>query len=159
MPGDLHKPPSPGRPPARRGMSCNPAIGRVPRNTRRKLLLGEKLARKSGDWGGWETIIVPPEFRGRGWLGDVKLAMKNRVFCVLIREIQDGVRHLAVSSLSGIRPDWHEMQRIKNEVCSKQHTGVEVYPPDDEVVDGADMFHVWVLPGSLPFSLCEAGSA
>ena len=34
-------------------------------------------------------------------------------------------------------------------------TAVEVYPPSDQVVDGADMFHIWVLPEPLPFSLYE----
>ena len=63
------------------------------------------------------------------------------------------MRHLAVSSLSGIRPTWPEMQRIKNELVGSDATAIEVYPPERDVIDQADMFHLWVLRGSLPFGL------
>lgn len=63
------------------------------------------------------------------------------------------MRHLAVSSLSGIRPTWHEMQRIKDDLAGPDTTAIEVYPPQREIVDGADMFHIWVLRGKLPFGL------
>jgi hypothetical protein len=75
------------------------------------------------------------------------------VFSVLDRTLENSVRHLAVSSLSGIRPAWHEMQRIKDELAGCDKTAVEVYPPAAEIIDQADMFHIWVLPGALPFSL------
>jgi hypothetical protein len=45
------------------------------------------------------------------------------------------------------------MQRIKNEIAGPGCTAVEVYPPAAEVVDGANMFHMWVLPLGLPFGL------
>lgn len=32
-------------------------------------------------------------------------------------------------------------------------TAVEVYPPHAEIVDDADMYHLWVLAAPLPFSL------
>ena len=64
-----------------------------------------------------------------------------------------GARHLAISSLSGIRPTWPEAQRMKNELAGDDATAVEVYPPQGEVVDQADMYHLWVLPGPIPFSL------
>ena len=63
------------------------------------------------------------------------------------------MRHLAVSSLSGQRPTWPEMQRIKDELAGPEATAIEVYPPRDQVVDEADMFHIWVLRGRLPFGL------
>lgn len=56
-------------------------------------------------------------------------------------------------SLSQERPTWWEMQRIKCDLSGKQSTAVEVYPPSDQVVDGADMFHIWVLPEPLSFGL------
>lgn len=87
----------------------------------------------------------------RGWLAEVDHVRKNRVFSVLVRNVHGAV-HLAVSSLSGDRPTWHEMQRIKDEIAGEAATGVEVYPPRPKVVDGADMFHLWIVP-PLPFSL------
>ena len=32
-------------------------------------------------------------------------------------------------------------------------TAIEVYPPQADVIDQADMFHIWVLRGRLPFGL------
>ena len=50
------------------------------------------------------------------------------------------------------------MQRIKNEIASITATAVEVYPPSSEVVDGAHMFHIWVLTDPLPFGLARSAT-
>ena len=47
------------------------------------------------------------------------------------------------------------MQRIKDEIAGQDATAVEVYPPHSEIVDQADMYHLWVLPEPLPFSLAD----
>ncbi len=47
------------------------------------------------------------------------------------------------------------MQRIKDEIAGPDATAIEVYPPHAEIVDQADMFHIWVVPGPLPFSLFD----
>jgi len=120
---------------------------------RRKLLVAERKRRRSGQWGAWMVETFPPGSEGRGWAAQVTTAHVNRVFSVLDRTHACGARHLAVSSLSGLRPSWTEMQRIKTEIAGAGATAIEVYPPEDEVVDGADMFHIWVVPGPLPFSL------
>jgi hypothetical protein len=131
----------------------NPALGNVDRAIRRKLLNAEANNRADGTWGDWRTLDFPPGSAGTGWAAEFTVAHRNRVFCVLDRLLDNGVRHLAVSSLSGIRPNWHEMQRIKDSIAGPHMTAVEVYPPTPEIVDEADMFHIWVLPGPLPFSL------
>lgn len=122
------------------------------RNERRSLLRAEAHARESGQWGAWETLSFAPGTVGGGWAADFTKAHRNRVFSVLDRDVK-GVRHLAVTSLSQIRPSWWEMQRIKDELAGVEATAIEVYPPRGEVVDGADMYHIWVLPQSLPFGL------
>lgn len=130
----------------------------LPRNERRLALRAEEKARRSGAWGPWETISVTPGMiAGRGWPRQVRHARRNCAFVVLERPLPDGTLHLAVSSLSQRRPSWWEMQRIKNEIAGEKATAVEVYPPQAEVVDGAEMFHIWVLPAPLPFSLWEYG--
>lgn len=52
---------------------------------------------------------------------------------------------------------WKDMQRIKNELTEdgKQRIGVQVFPKESEVVDQANMYHIWVYPKSydLPFNL------
>lgn len=134
----------------------NRAMDGLPKKEKKRLLDREARIRKSGEWGPWETITFPPgSTGGHGWAAEFSKAHRNRVFSVLDRMDYSGARHLAVASLSGIRPTWHEMQRIKDEVAGADATALEVYPPHAEIVDGADMFHLWVLPGPLPFSLYE----
>ncbi len=127
-------------------------LATVDRNQRRMLLRAEASARESGKWGDWETLTFPAGTVGRSWAREFTKAHRNKVFSVLDRTT-NGVRHLAVSSLSQIRPSWYEMQRIKDELAGEDATAVEVYPPHAEIVDGADMFHIWVLPEHLPFGL------
>lgn len=137
----------------------NEAIMRLPRNERRLILAKEERLRKTGNWPAWETVTftkgsVSPN--PKGWAYQFETAHRNEVFSVLDRTLPNGVRHLAVSSMSGIRPTWWEMQRIKDDLAGKEATAVEVYPPHREIVDAADMFHIFVVTGPLPFSLWEA---
>ncbi len=129
----------------------NPALATVSRNERRLILRNADRSRATGEWGPWERIDLPNGAPGLGWCREIRAAHRNAAFAVLDRPV-NGARHLAVSSLSGVRPSWWEMQRIKNELAGESATAVEVYPPQAEVVDGADMFHIWVV-AALPFSL------
>lgn len=132
----------------------NPAIHGRPRHERRVLLDTERRLRKSGKWPAWERFELPNGVPGGdGWCRDVRHAVKNGVFAVLIRPAPGGVTHLGISSLSQDRPTWWEAMRIKNDLFGESATAVEVYPPMDNVVDGADMYHLWVLPEPLKFGL------
>lgn len=131
----------------------NPVLFDAPRAERRRLLAEEAKRRKSGKWGIWETLRFPRGTVGSGWAADFMAAHRNKVFSVLDRTLVDGTRHLAVTSLSEVRPTWPEMQRIKDELAGRDATGVEVYPPRDEIVDDANMYHLWVLTQPLPFGL------
>lgn len=131
----------------------NRAMQGLPKKYQSTLLERERKRRRTGEWGDWETLTLAPGQAGRGWAAFITTAHRNKVFCVLDRQAEAGVRHFAVSSLSGQRPTWPEMQRIKDELAGLDATAIEVYPPRDQVVDGADMFHIWVLRGRLPFGL------
>lgn len=135
-------------------MLSNPVLDGAPRNQRRTILGAERFKRASGTWGKWDRLDLPKGSVGQGgWASEIMVAYRNDVFSVLVRDAGYGVTHYAVGSLSGIRPSWWEMQRIKNELAGNAATAVEVYPPQDEVVDEANMFHFWVLPGPLTFGL------
>jgi len=60
------------------------------------------------------------------------------------------------TSLKGDRWDdnitWDELQRIKNECGYAEFDAVEVFPPADDVVNVANMRHLWVLIDRLPFA-------
>lgn len=52
---------------------------------------------------------------------------------------------------------WSDMQKIKNQCCpeGRQRIGVQVFPKEEELIDQANMYHIWVYPKSfdLPFNL------
>lgn len=136
----------------------NDVLMKRARNERRFLLAKEEKARKTGNWGQWRVErfqkgSVSPN--PRGWAYQFETAHVNDVFSVLDRTLPNGVRHLGVSSLSGVRPTWPEMQRIKDELAGDDATAVEVYPPHQEIIDQADMFHIFVVTDPLGFSLWE----
>ena len=39
--------------------------------------------------------------------------------------------------------DWRDFQRIKNQLCGPEWTGVELYPAESRKVDGANQYHLW----------------
>ena len=131
----------------------NKALLELPKKAQAAILARERKRRRNGEWGEWETLNFMPGQAGDGWAAFITTAHRNKVFSVLDRQAEAGVRHLAVSSLSGKRPTWPEMQRIKDELAGLDATAIEVYPPRDHVIDEADMFHIWVLRGRLPFGL------
>lgn len=48
---------------------------------------------------------------------------------------------------------WEELQRLKGEAGYANFDAVEVYPPDSDVVNVANMRHLWILPrGHLTFA-------
>ena len=134
----------------------NSALKTLPPHLRRLHLQEEAALRKEGAWGSWKVKNFPAGSAGRDWAAEFTVSHVNEVFSVLDRRVQTSwgeVRHLAVASISGIRPTWHEMQRIKDEIAGSYSTAIEVHPPHDRVVDEADMFHIWVLPSNLPFGI------
>ena len=51
---------------------------------------------------------------------------------------------------------WDELQQIKSECGFGDFHAVEVYPADKDVVNDANMRHLWVLPKPLPFAWRKA---
>jgi hypothetical protein len=41
---------------------------------------------------------------------------------------------------------WDDLQRVKRECGFGLRWAVEVYPPDDDIVNAANMRHLWLLP-------------
>ena len=55
-----------------------------------------------------------------------------------------------------IRHHWSELQRLKNELVGPEHQGVEIYPPESQLQDGENSYHLWVFKNAdsrLPFGL------
>lgn len=68
------------------------------------------------------------------------------------------VDHLSIKRLDKEAiHDWRHLQRIKNEICHPDRQAVEIYPPEQLLVDTSNQFHLWVLPPKvlLPFGLFD----
>ena len=77
---------------------------------------------------------------------------------VLEPEEQGAVTHISIrrqDRRSGT--DWREFQDIKNQLCGPEREAVEIYPAESRLVDGANQYHLWVLPEGVevPFGFNE----
>jgi hypothetical protein len=131
-------------------------------SNRQRRLAGRALERKGlkGDWGLWRITNLPDGIPGgHGWCKQVREARANNLYAVLIRRFVDEngnqVTHLAIRTASQLEPPWRDLQRIKNEICGEEATAVQVMPPASELIDEADMYHMWVLSDRLPFTLAR----
>ena len=131
-------------------------------SNRQQRLAGRAMERKGlkGDWGLWRITNLPDGIpSGSGWCKEVRHVQANNLYVVLIRPFTDEhgnrMKHLAIRTASQLEPPWRDLQRIKNEICGEEATAVQVMPPASELIDEADMYHMWVLSDRLPFTLAR----
>ena len=135
------------------------------REQRRAAVKWEREAFRSGKWKPWERTSLPMGIPGAtGWCADVREIARNWLYVVLIRPVRTEwgvVYHLAIRTASSLEPPWRDKQRIKNELFGSEAHAVEVMPRASELVDEADMYHMWVLPPSvrLPFTIYREGAS
>jgi hypothetical protein len=71
------------------------------------------------------------------------------------------VAHLEISRVDN-QPvhRWHDLQRIKNQVCGAGAVAIEIYPAAGRLVDAQHAYHLWVLPEGfqIPFGIHAADS-
>lgn len=108
----------------------------------------------------WERKPTPRELGRKlaGWANEVDAVWANGKYAVLIREVKSPwgpVQHAAISTLASTDIPWRDKQRIKNELFGPERVAIEVFPAESQMVDGANMYHLWVLPPgtALPFGL------
>lgn len=119
---------------------------------------GRKLMRQG--WSEWERMPRPDPVQYPS-LRNVEAVFKNNVYIVQL--IYHATEWGTVERLMVRRNDaapvrsWQELQRIKNELCGEHRTAVEVFPAQGELVDSANIYHLWVLPDGfeLPFGMRE----
>lgn len=64
------------------------------------------------------------------------------------------INRAAINSSGGWQQDitWEELQRLKREAGYGDHDAVEIFPADADVVNVANMRHLWIVAGgSMPF--------
>jgi hypothetical protein len=58
-----------------------------------------------------------------------------------------GLVQLASATNKGAVINWEQKQRIKNILYGVETFAVEVYPPESQMVDVVNAYHLWVLIG------------
>lgn len=111
---------------------------------------------------GWpEHLVEMPKAAWRALADSMKHApskvFRSRHF--LVQEFSEGsvirlsVNRASVKSEGGWADQitWEELQQVKRECGYGDRDAVEVYPADRDVVNVANMRHLWVLSEPLPF--------
>jgi hypothetical protein len=96
------------------------------------------------------------------WPGDMPASVigvwRSRDFLVQIHQEAAGIVRLSICRTElddtlewsqGV--SWDDLQAIKNAVGYTQRDAVEVFPAERDVVNFANMRHLWVLAEPLPF--------
>ena len=100
----------------------------------------------------WPNAVVPL---------NVSRVLRSSRFLVQVYDAVSGAVRLScsrtmVDSTENYVTDltWEELQRLKSEAGYDSQEAVEIYPPDRDVVNVANMRHLWVLPigKRMPFS-------
>ena len=83
---------------------------------------------------------------------------RSRYFLAQIFAPSQGATRISVNrtSISGSswseHITWEDLQRIKSECGFANEMAVEIFPSDSDVVNVANMRHLWVLDAPLPFA-------
>jgi len=84
-------------------------------------------------------IYETEHLEGETWL--------NELYVVIKKSIGKGGIHLSIrrQDRAACR-DWRHFQKIKNQLAGPEREALELYPAESRLVDGANQFHIWVLP-------------
>lgn len=80
----------------------------------------------------------------------------SRNYLVQCYEEHHGVMRLSINRTSRNKGNWNdkitwdELQQIKRECGFGERYAIEIYPQDSEIVNVANMRHLWILPMPLP---------
>ena len=84
-------------------------------------------------------------------------AWRSRYFLVQVFPEKDAIERLSVCRTSHNGKSWEdqiswdELQRLKAECGRGEKFAVEIFPADRDVVNVANMRHLWIMPAPLPF--------
>lgn len=84
---------------------------------------------------------------------NLKEVWRSRGFLVMVYAADNGIERLSIIRSQFTNSDnwkdgitWDELQHLKHECGRGDKFAVEVYPADSDVVNVANMRHLWVLP-------------
>ncbi len=119
-----------------------------------------RISRDIGKQTPWVEQISPKKsgVKNKGWFSELDKAWSNGKYVVMARNIQTewgAVTHACIRNAASTDIPWREKQRIKNELFGTERFAFEVFPPKSQLVDEANMYHLWIFPLGvpLPFNL------
>lgn len=82
--------------------------------------------------------------------GSKVTAWVNRLYDAIRVERPNGTIHISFKrrDRAAVR-DWRHMQQIKNELAGPEREGLELFPRESRLLDGANQYHIWVLPEGM----------
>lgn len=97
---------------------------------------------------------------GNGWFAELDrvYSSEDGQYAVMTRPVETEwgrLIHACIRNVEGTDIPWAEKQRIKDELLGTDRTAIEVFPASSDLVDEANMYHLWVLPAGmrLPFTI------
>lgn len=124
-------------------------------------LMNKHLARENAKYSA-QFVEIPPEHWPQNTVSEKQKpqrAWRNRDYLALVYGELDGIFRISICRtavnlqarwVDGI--DWQALQEIKNAIGFGHLDAVEVYPKNSDIVNDANMRHLWVLPEPLPFA-------
>jgi hypothetical protein len=82
---------------------------------------------------------------------------RSRNFALMVYAEPNGIERLSVCRASILRDrwqdgiSWDDLMELKRQCARGDKCAVEIFPQDSEIVNVANMRHLWVLPYSPPF--------
>jgi hypothetical protein len=118
-----------------------------------------KQALKINSWGDWEdiTVEVKTKLCDKPEIARLLNFYKNKIYSAQVIMSKTGPLLGIRRHDQSIDVPWVHKQRIKNEIMGEDAQAVEVFPTQDTLVDGANMYWLWIIRGEFRiFELKEA---
>lgn len=136
----------------------------------RQIAKRPSFAGAGGDWGTWEdrSHVLRAHPMAHSPIASIKAmaptsAYVNRFYSVQVCPVDcawGAVRLLMIRrhDAAPLHDHWAVIQRIKRELVGPDALAMELYPPQGNTVDIANMYHLWVMPTgfAVPFTLASA---
>lgn len=104
---------------------------------------------------GWEPLVkqkfedIKPFYRELHERGgcDVEVWLSSRYEVTIRASRTEPVKHLSMNARDrSPQRNWRHLQQAKNEVCGELWTGIEIFPPEDQLTDAANQYHLFCFP-------------
>lgn len=121
--------------------------------------LRRELERENARWSNFLTRVAESDWTEgmRSMLRRPIEAWRSRHFALMVYAEPNDIERLSIcrAAIAGDRwqdgISWDDLMELKRQCGRGDKCAVEIFPQDSEIVNVANMRHLWVLPYSPPF--------